>query len=69
MEPLYDIIVCYCNGFVMIPEKVIKKGLFLEEAKDALPDYSADYKGQITAKMGQYLIMMAKQGEYQIKKR
>lgn len=61
----YDIIVCYCNGFVMLPQMVVASNLSYEEANESLPDtyFENDSRDCVA---GTYHLMIAKQGEYEL---
>jgi len=61
-DKLYDIIDCYCNGFVMLPFKKIVTGLTLDQAQK----YVINEERWLGA--GDTRWMIAKQGSYKIKR-
>ena len=59
---LYDIIDCYCNGFVMLPFKKIATGLTLDQAQRyVINEERIMYAGETRW-------MIARQGSYKIKR-
>ena len=59
---LYDIVDCYCNGFVMLPFKKIVTGLTLDQAQKYVNN-----EERVTY-MGETRWMIARQGSYKIKR-
>lgn len=61
---LYDVVDCYCNGFVMLPFKKIISGLTLEQAQkyvinEELIMYAGETRWMIVRK-GSYKIIKLK---------
>jgi hypothetical protein len=59
---LYDIILCYCNGFVMIPQKVVHSNLTYEDAQSIIPTGN-----DRTVYSGESILMIAEQNTYELK--
>jgi hypothetical protein len=61
-KSLYDVIDCYCNGFVMLPFKKIIGGLTLDQAKKYVVEE------ELIMSAGDTRWMIAKAGSYKLRK-